>query len=56
MGLVNEGIEPEKARTIILEAKADKAKANIFSTVSATGIGDVNVLLQDAQTPGRKGR
>ena len=49
MGLVNEGITPDKAREKILEAKADTANKQIFSTVSATGIGEVNPLLKDAQ-------
>ncbi len=47
--LIDDGKTPEEARTAILEAKADQAKANIFSTVSATGLGDRNILLESAK-------
>ncbi|BBO92058.1 S49 family peptidase [Desulfosarcina ovata] len=57
MGMINSGTTPEQARQKILEAKADAAQKSIFSTVSATGIGDVNPLLQDAnRRAGKEGK
>lgn len=51
--LVSKGVDEEKAKELILAAKADQS-STVFSGVSATGIGDVNLLVQDAQKRAKK--
>lgn len=49
-GMISDGLTTEQAREKILQKKADASNNNqIFSTVSATGIGETNPLLADAK-------
>ncbi len=47
--VVKDGLDVEQAKAAILAARAEFPKHKIFSTVSATGTGEVNPLLADAK-------